>query len=111
MNLETIGGYMNNEMKYYLVSIGETNGDYEYQHGVLLHTDRDDIEQMLGHLGATWYGGDYDPELDVFENYFSNGDVSWAIHDYPEISHDTHNALCKTFINDLSHNYINVLTQ
>ena len=111
MNLETIGGYMNNEMKYYLISIGETNGDYEYQHVVLLHTDRDDIEQMLGHLGATWYGGDYDPELDVFENYFSNGDVSWAIHDYPEISHDTHNALCKTFIIDLSHNYINVFTQ
>ena len=54
-------------------------------------------------------GGYMNTELDVFENCFSNGDVSWVINDYPEISHDTHNVLCKTFINDLSRNYIKVV--
>jgi len=92
-------------MKYYLVSIGEWNGEYEYSHVVMLHTDNDDIEEMLGHLGATWYGNDYDPEHYVFDNDFSNGDVSWQISEWKELSQPTWEELKKTFINDLSINY------
>jgi hypothetical protein len=92
-------------MKYYLVSIGECNGEYEYSHAVLLHTADDDIEVMLGHLGATWYGGAYDPEMDVFDTDFSNGDVTWQINEWKELSQVTWEELNQTFITDLSNNY------
>jgi hypothetical protein len=89
-------------MKYYIASIRDCCGEYEWDSVILIKTEENNIDEILDYHVSVWYGSQEDSEEDDGIYSWSNGEVTTCAGGYSEITESTFNDLKKnTLIQEL----------
>lgn len=77
-------------MKYFIGTIDERNGEYEYTHIIKFKTD-DKPDSVLEDIARTWYADDPDEEGSCY--FFNCGEVATSAGGFEEVTKEIYDGV------------------